>query len=32
VAVGKSFEALFRISGQQGANLADRLLVARARE
>lgn len=31
VAKGEGFEALFRISGQQGANLADRLLVARAR-
>lgn len=32
VAQGEAFEALFRISGQQGANLASRLLVARARE
>jgi Transcriptional regulatory protein, C terminal len=32
VAGGDGFEALFQISGQQGANLASRLVVARARD
>ncbi len=32
VAGGDGFEVLFQISGQQGANLANRMVVARARE
>ena len=32
VAEDGSFEALFEITGQQGADLSERLLVARSRE